>query len=203
MTQYSNVWRFVITAAAILFLALPSTAAAQALAATPATGATAPASAEYRLRLGDKLRIEVYKDAQLSQSAQIRPDGKITLPLVGDLPAHDLTPTQLRDNITEALKEYMTSPSVTVIVVEATVPSAYVLGEVRSPGAIQLQRDVTVLQALALAGGLTEYAKGNDIRVLRNGASGIETIQFRYKDAMKGSAQTQLMLRPGDTVIVP
>src|SRR4029079_10782738 len=116
---------------------------------TPGAG-----TAEYKLAQGDKLRIEVYKDAQLSQSVQIRPDGKITLPLVGDLQADGRTPMQLRDIIAEQLKTYMTNPVVTVIVVETKPAVAYVTGEVNHPGAVQLQEDqITVLQALALAGG--------------------------------------------------
>lgn len=199
--------RFAWISAAALSLALPAAAAAQAPGPAPgaADGAAtnAPRAPEYRLVPGDKLRIEVYKDTQLSQSAQVRPDGKITLPLIGDVDAQQLTPTELRDTITERLREYVHNPSVTVIVVETTVPTAYVLGEVRTPGSIALPRDVTVLQALAMAGGLTEFAKGNDIRILRRSPSGIETITFRYKDALKGSEQSQMLLKPGDTVIVP
>jgi len=86
--------------------------------------------AEYRLGAGDKLRIEVYKDPQLSQSVQIRPDGKITMPLIGDLAAVDMTPIELRDRIAAALKEYVTNPTVTVIVVEAIASSVYGMGEV-------------------------------------------------------------------------
>src|SRR5437773_5855800 len=94
---------------------------------------------EYKLGAGDKLRIEVYKDAQLSQSVQIRPDGKITLPLVGDIQADNKTPIQLRDVISTQLKTYMTNPVVTVIVVETKPAVAYVTGEVNHPGAVQLQ----------------------------------------------------------------
>src|SRR5207237_3216759 len=86
-----------------------------------------PATDDYRLGPGDKLRIEVYKDAQLSQSVQVRPDGKITLPLVGDIEATGKTPLELRDAVTKALKEYMTNPVATVIVVEASAAIAYVI----------------------------------------------------------------------------
>ena len=96
-------------------------------------------SADYRLAAGDKLRIEVYKDAQLSQSLQVRPDGKITLPLVGDVAAAGRTPIELRDAISAALKEYITNPVVTVIVVETRPPQVvYVTGEVNKPGALTL-----------------------------------------------------------------
>jgi polysaccharide export outer membrane protein len=159
-------------------------------------------SDEYRLGPGDKLRIEVYKDAQLSQSAQIRPDGKITLPLIGDVKAAGLTPIELRDTMTKSLKEYVTNPTVTVIVVEATTPLAYVMGEVNHPGAITLQSPLTIIQALALAGGLKDFADAKNIRVLRRTASGVQTIAFNYKEALRSSGDL-IYLRPGDTVVVP
>ena len=201
MRHITNICRVVLVAIPTLVLALPAAVHAQALANTPsAAPATTP---EYRFVPGDKLRIEVYKDAQLSQSAQIRPDGKITLPLIGDVAAVNQTPTQLRNAITQSLKEYMTNPSVTVIVVETVVPTAYVMGEVRTPGSVPLQGEMSVLQALALTGGLTEFAKSGDIRVLRKNSTGVESIPFRYKDALKGDAKALVYLRPGDTVIVP
>jgi polysaccharide export outer membrane protein len=159
-------------------------------------------SREYRLAPGDKLRIEVYKDAQLSQSVQVRPDGKITLPLIGDLEASNRTPIELREAITTSLKEYVTNPTVTVIVVEAIVPTAYVMGEVNHPGAVTLQSPLTIIQALALAGGLKDFADAKNIRVIRKGVSGVETIAFNYKEALK-SSRAPLDLRPGDTVVVP
>jgi polysaccharide biosynthesis/export protein len=159
-------------------------------------------SDEYRLGGGDKLRIEVYKDTQLSQSVQIRPDGKITLPLIGDLEAAGRTPIELRDTIARQLKEYMNNPVVTVIVVEATAAVAYVTGEVNHPGVIQLQGGpLSVLQALAMAGGLKDFANAKNIRILRRGPAGLQTIAFNYKDAIRGAAP--VYLRPGDTIVVP
>jgi protein involved in polysaccharide export with SLBB domain len=117
-------------------------------------GSTRSRGKEYRLAAGDKLRIEVYKDAQLSQSVQVRPDGKITLPLLGDLDAQGATPIELRDRVSEALRQYLNNPVVSVMVVEAAPPLAYVVGEVNRPGPIELKDDVTVLQALAIAGWL-------------------------------------------------
>ena len=167
----------------------------------PATAAPAP-NEEYRLGAGDKLRIEVYKDAQLSQSVQIRPDGKITLPLVGDIEAINRTPIELRDTIATSLKEYMTNPVVTVIVVEATAATAYVMGEVNHPGSVNLQGPLTVIQALALAGGLKDFADAKNIKILRKTPTGVQTIAFNYKDAVK-SSRAPIYLRPGDTVVVP
>jgi polysaccharide biosynthesis/export protein len=157
---------------------------------------------EYRMSPGDKLRIEVYKDAQLSQSVQVRPDGKITLPLIGDVEANGRTPIELRDAVGTALKEYVTNPTVTVIVVEATTATAYVVGEVNHPGAVSLQAPLTVLQALAIAGGLKDFANAKNIRILRKDPAGMQMITFNYKDALK-SARAPVYLRPGDTVVVP
>jgi polysaccharide export outer membrane protein len=158
---------------------------------------------EYRMSPGDKLRIEVYKDPQLSQSVQVRPDGKITLPLIGDIEANGRTPIELRDAIGTALKEYITNPTVTVIVVEATTATAYVMGEVNHPGAVSLQAPLTVLQALAIAGGLKDFANAKNIRILRKDPiTGMQMITFNYKDALK-SARAPVYLHPGDTVVVP
>ena len=159
-------------------------------------------SDEYRLGPGDKLRIEVYKDPQLSQSVQVRPDGKITLPLIGDIEATGRTPIEMRDTIAKQLKEYVTNPTVTVIVVEATVSTAYVMGEVNHPGAVTLQAPLTIMQALALAGGLKDFADAKNIRVLRKAPFGVESISFNYKEALK-SSRAPIYLHPGDTVVVP
>ena len=144
----------------------------------------------YVIGAGDKIRIEVYKDPQLSQSAQVRPDGKVTLPLVGDLMASGLTPIELRDLVTSKLKEYVTNPTVTVIVVEATPAVAYVMGEVNHPGAISVQTPITVMQALALGGGLKDFADAKNIRILRKGQFGVETISFNYKERCTGAPST-------------
>ncbi len=176
-------------------------------AATPAAPAAGSTANDYRLAAGDKLRIEVYKDAQLSQSLQIRPDGKITLPLVGDVAAAGRTPMELRDAIGGALKPFMENPVVTVIVTEATPPPAavvYVTGEVNKPGALTLTAGpMSVLQALAMAGGFTDFADRKDIRILRRGEKGMETLKFNYKEALSDKSNREpIQLQAGDTVIV-
>jgi polysaccharide biosynthesis/export protein len=202
-------------AVAVLAVVLVSSAAAAqtpqapngsaAAPAAPAPARTATVAADYRLAPGDKLRVEVYKDAQLSQSLQVRPDGKVTLPLVGDIVATDLTPIQLRDRIAASLKEYITNPVVTVIVVEASPVMVYVMGEVSNPGSIPMQGQMTVLQALAMAGGFREFANTKDIRILRKGAGNsksVQTIRFNYNDAVKGNL-APVFLSPGDMIVVP
>ena len=167
------------------------------------SGKASSATSDYRLVPGDKLRIEVYKDDKLSQSLQVRPDGKITLPLVGDLAAAGRTSSELRDTIASSLKEYNTNPIVTVIVVETVPPLIYVMGEVNNAGPQPLKGEMTVLQALAAAGGFKDFANTKNIRVLRQGAAGLQTtLSFNYKDAIRGVTKP-IVLQPGDTIIVP
>jgi polysaccharide export outer membrane protein len=193
----------VLVVSGVLLLVAPTAAAAQS--GNGGAGSTTPAAAsvskDYQLAIGDKLRIEVYKDPQLSQSLQIRPDGKITLPLVGDVMAAGQTALNLRDTLAKSLREYISNPVVTVIVVETVPPSVYVMGEVNTPGTIPLKDEITVLQALAMAGGFKEFANKKDIRILRRGASGTETIRFNYQDAIDGDPMP-VFLRPGDTIVV-
>ena len=157
---------------------------------------------DYRLVVGDKLRIEVYKDAQLSQSLQIRPDGKITLPLIGDVMAAGQTPLALRDAIATSLKEYITNPVVTVIVVETQPQTFSVMGEVNNPGAHPFKGMVTMLEALAMAGGFKDFANTKNIIIQRSTATGLQRIPFNYKDAVKRDSKP-VFVQPGDIIIVP
>jgi polysaccharide export outer membrane protein len=174
------------------------------IAAPPPADAprAATTAADYQMVPGDKLRVEVYKDPQLSQSLQVRPDGKITLPLVGDLAAAGRTPTELRDAVAASLKEYIKDPVVTVIVVETVPEVIYVMGEVNTPGPQPMRGPISVLQALAMAGGFKDFAHTKDIRILRKSPAGLRTLRFNYNEAVKGSG-TPLLLMAGDTVIVP
>ena len=192
----------------------PTPLAAPATPARPTgtSGTTTPAATatsarpwydqDYRLGPGDKLRVEVYGQPQLSQSLQVRPDGKITLPLVGDTLAAGKTSLQVRDELTQSLKDYVNNPVVTVIVQEATSAQIYVIGEVGTPGPQVLQGPTTILQALAQAGGLKEFADKGGIHVLRKTSTGTKTIPVDYKESMKGKVDP-MVLQPGDTLVVP
>jgi len=201
------------TFTALSLAALLGTAAAQTQAPRPVGTSGAPAdtavsaaahsanvSSDYRLANGDKLRIDVYKDQQLSQSLQVRPDGKITLPLVGDVAAAGRTSLELRDAIAGALKEYIANPVVTVIVVETTPQVVYVQGEVSKPGMYSLSNGrLSIIQAIAMAGGFTDFANRKDITILR----GTQKLKFNYKDAIDDDSHREPMaLVAGDTVIV-
>lgn len=180
----------------------PATSTPATSTPAPKPGATAAAANDYRLVTGDKLRVEVYNQPQVSQTLQIRPDGKITLPLIGDVAATGRTSAELTSTITTALGEYMKNPAVTVIVMETTPQTIYVMGEVNAPGPQAMKGEISILQALASAGGFKDFAKRSSIKVLRPGPTGNTTLEFNYKDAIKGEAKI-LMLKPGDTVIVP
>jgi polysaccharide export outer membrane protein len=178
---------------------LPATAAA-----APARATTTAASPEYRIGTGDKLQINVYKETDLSPALQVRPDGRITMPLIGDLVAAGQTPMQLQRRLAESLKEYVANPVVTVMVTEVADRVVYVMGEVHTPGAVPLKGPMTVLQALAVAGGFKDFAKPGGIKVLRKvaGADRVETIPFSYKDALRNDAAVFYLVE-GDTVVVP
>ncbi len=169
--------------------------------ADPAPVRSANVPPDYVLASGDKLRVEVYKDAQLSQSLQIRPDGKITLPLVGDVLASGRTPVQLRDTIAESLQPYITNPTVTVIVVETAPKTFYVMGEVNSPGPHAITGQVSVIQALAMAGGFKDFADTKNVIIRRQTPTGTVDVTFNYKDAIKRETKPML-IQPGDTIIV-
>jgi polysaccharide export outer membrane protein len=172
--------------------------------ATPARAANTPTQPEYRIGSGDKLQINVYKEADLSQALQVRPDGRITMPLVGDLAAAGQTPMQLQRRLSESLREFVANPVVTVMVVEVADRTIYVMGEVNTPGAVPLKGPMTVLQALAVAGGFKEFANKGGIKVLRKtpGSDRVETIPFSYKDAVRNDASAFYLVE-GDTVVVP
>jgi len=178
--------------------------AAAAPATTPVRTASSANQPEYRIGGGDKLQINVYKESDLTQSLQVRPDGRITLPLVGDIAAAGQTPMQLQRRLTESLREFVANPVVTVMVVEVADRVVYVMGEVNTPGAVPLKGPMTVLQALAVAGGFKDFANKGGIKVLRKtpGSDHVETIPFSYKDALRSDAPV-FYLAEGDTVVVP
>lgn len=160
--------------------------------------------AEYKIGPQDLLRIDVWKEAEISRTAPVRPDGKISLPLLNDIQAAGLTPMQLSTVIAEGLKKYVQNPQVTVSVAEINSRRVYVTGEVTKPGAFPLLPDMTVLQALSGSGGFTQFAKLKGIYVLRMENGKQVKHPFNYKDVVSGKAAEQnILLQPGDVVVVP
>src|SRR5215471_11260688 len=165
----------------------------------------APPSAEYLIGPDDLLAVNVWREPEISRNVLVRPDGKISLPLVGDLRASGRTPAQLQDEIKDQLQNYLSHPEVTVIVQEARSQKFNILGEVEHPGSYPLSRSMTVLDAIAVAGGLRDFAKSRKIYVLRTKNDGSRTrLPFNYKDVIKGHSLLQnVELKPRDTVVVP
>lgn len=159
----------------------------------------------YAIGIGDVLDITVWKNPDLSVSVPVRPDGRISVPLLGDVQTAGMTPLALRQTLTEGFKEYVTAPSVSVVIKEINSRKVFVTGEVETPGAYDLQPRTKVMQALAMAGGLTPYAKGRVI-LLRDNRDGQEDqrIEISIDRIISGKRPADnLLLLPGDTLVVP
>lgn len=151
----------------------------------------------------DVLDISVWKEPDLTRTVPVRPDGKISLPLVNDIQAAGLTPVQLAATLAVMLKKYLTQPQVTVIVTQINSKRVYVLGEVNHPGPVPLLPGLTVLQALASAGGFSQFANQKQIYVLRSEGEKESRFPFNYKAAIRGDMRQNILLRTGDTIVVP
>jgi polysaccharide biosynthesis/export protein len=161
------------------------------------------APADYRIGADDMLHVSVWKEPDLTETLPVRPDGKISLPLLNDVTAAGLTPSQLADSISTKLKKYLADPRVTVIVTAMNSQRIYVLGEVTHTGTMPLQPNMTVLQALASA-GFTQFANTKGIYLLRTENGKQQKIPVNYRALLKGASVDQnLVLKPGDTIVVP
>jgi polysaccharide export outer membrane protein len=167
------------------------------------TGAV-PTDPNYVIGPQDIVDISVWKEPDLSRSVPVRPDGKISLPLLNDVQAAGLTPVQLGEQIASNLTKYMTNPQVTVIVSQINSQRIYILGEVARAGSYTLLPDMTVLQALSDAGGFTPFANTKRVYVLRQDSGRQQKFPFNYKDVISGKDPSQnITLKSGDTIIVP
>jgi polysaccharide export outer membrane protein len=177
--------------------------AAPAPAGTPATpGVEVPPG--YTIGPEDVLNVMFWRDKEMSADVVVRPDGRITLPLVNDVIAAGLTPEQLRDRIREEASKYVEDPSVTVIVRQINSRRVFITGMVGKPGAYPMTRAITVLQLISLAGGLNEYADTKNIMIMRTENGQQVALKFNYNDVRKGKNLKQnIELRTGDTVVVP
>lgn len=161
---------------------------------------------DYILGPEDILEIAVWKNNDLSKQVQVRPDGRISLPLVGDVSAVGKTPSQLTDEISSRLRAYMENPTVSILVKEVKSYQIYVLGEVNKPGKYPLTSKLTLLQAITVAGGFTQVAARNKIVVFRYGkdAEGLTKIKASYDDmVIRDGSNQNIELRPGDLIVVP
>lgn len=201
-------WRAI--AAALLLVssvALAQDAApAQPSASGISTDATLPApqtGPDYVIGPEDVLHIAVWKESDLTATLPVRPDGKISLPLLNDVPAAGMTPMQLADSLTEKLKKYVANPRVTVVVTMINSKRIYMTGEVSRPGAMPMLPNMTVLQAISSA-GLSQFANTKKIYVLRAQHGKQEKLPVDYRKLLKGEKMDQnYRLLPGDTIVVP
>jgi polysaccharide export outer membrane protein len=156
----------------------------------------------YLLGPEDQLRISVWDNKELTLDLVVRPDGKISMPLIQDVVAEGLTAAQLAANIQEGLSAYIVSPEVTVIVLQINAPKYYVIGYVARPGTFPLRGDTSVLQALALAGGLTQFASPRSIKLIRATRGKQDVRKINYYDIID-SGEGNYLLKSGDTIVVP
>jgi len=185
----------------------PQKPAATEATAQKSSASAAPsvvADADYKIGPQDVLRIDVRKEPELSRVTPVRPDGKISLPLINDLQASGLTAMQLAGVINVELRKYITNPQVTVSVTEINSRRVYVTGEVMHAGAFPLLPNMTVLQGLSSAGGFTQFAKTKSIYVLRIEDGKQVKHPFSYKDVVNGKkTEENILLQPGDVIVVP
>lgn len=183
------------SAAALILLA------GSILAQRPASAQQTP---DYLLSAGDKLEIAVWKEPDLTKELIVRPDGKVSFPLAGELTAAGRTVSQIQAEITNKLKPYIPEPVVTATVTDIEGNRVYVIGQVTKPGSFVMNPRLNVVQALSLAGGMTPFAALNDIIVLRGNGANQHALQFHYGDVAKGKNLAQnMLLESGDVVIVP
>ena len=158
----------------------------------------------YVIGADDILDISVWKELEISRRVPVRSDGKISIPLLNDIQAAGLTPMQLQAQITEKLKKFLTGPQVTVTVMATNSRRIYIMGEVGRPGPIALLANMTVLQAITTAGGLSQFGNGSKIRILRTENGKQVVFSFNYKEVLTGrNPQQNIILKPGDSIVVP
>jgi polysaccharide export outer membrane protein len=182
---------------------MAASSAAASKSDMPEAGQGGAVPADYTIGADDQLHITVWREAELTETLPVRPDGKISLPLINDVQAAGLTPMQLKDSITEKLKKYIADPRVTVVVEAMHSRRIFVSGEVTHTGSMALLPNMTVLQALSTS-GFNQFANLKRIYILRTENGKQVKIPFNYREVLKGNHPEQnIQLRPGDTVVVP
>lgn len=194
--------RFCTAGAGPVMLAL---VLALALVAPLAPAVAQDAQDAYALNPGDVLRVSVWREEELSREVIVRPDGRITFPLIGEVDAAQRSAEQVRASIVTRLVDFIPEPVVTVSVLSAQGNKVYVIGKVPRPGEYTMDRPMTVIQALALAGGLAQFANGNRIQILRRDDAGRQqAIGFKYSDVESGERlEKNIELLSGDVIVVP
>ena len=157
----------------------------------------------YVIGAEDVLDVSVWQEKDISRTVPVRPDGRISIPLVNDIQAEGLTPMQLADSITEKLKKFLTKPQVTVTVVAVNSQLIFVVGEVNRPGPMSLLPKMTALQAVSTAGGVSQFADQKHAYVMRHEGGKDLTLPLNYRDLLRGDLHGNVVLKAGDTIVVP
>lgn len=157
----------------------------------------------YVIGASDVLTVTVWKEPTLTGSLLVRPDGMVSMPLLGDVQACGLTPLELASAIQAKLKKFIQDPNVSVVLTQIHSKTIYLLGEVAKKGPVEMTPGMTLLEAISNAGGLTDYANSRKIYILRNQAGTHQKIPVHYKEALKGDSSLNVLLKPGDTIVVP
>lgn len=188
----------------LLIVAAGGRASAQTTAPPPKPTERAELPADYTIGAEDVLNVVFWRDADMSAEVTVRPDGIITLPLIGDLRVAGMAPEALKQQIQKEAAKYVTDANVAVIVKQVNSRRVFITGQVTRPGEYPLIGSRTVMQLIALAGGLTEYADAKNIKIMRGGQGQAAVLTFNYREVERGRNLSQnVLLQPGDTLIVP
>jgi polysaccharide biosynthesis/export protein len=175
--------------------------AGAALMAEPAAAQSAP---DYRVNAGDELQIDVWREEDLQRTVIVRPDGRFSFPLTGEVKAADRTPAEIQAELSQKLRAFIPEAVVTVTVKGIGGNRIYIIGQVQNSGAFVMNPRLNVLQALSVAGGMTAFASSNNIIILRTRDGRQETLSFRYDDVARGrNLEQNILLEAGDVIIVP
>ena len=158
---------------------------------------------QYRLGPEDVIKVSVWENKELTIDLVVRPDGKVSMPLIQDITAEGLTAVELANQIQERLTAFIKEPQVSVIVVQVNAPRYYVIGNVAKPGPYALRSETSVLQALAMAGGFTQFASPRSIKLIRNSGGKQEIRKVNYNDVIDENGEGNYILKSGDTIVVP
>jgi len=198
-------WAVACLLSVFLFVGVVGSAGAadNAVKAPPPPQAVSQAGPEYRMGPEDVLRISVWENKELTLDLVVRPDGKISMPLIQDVVAEGKTAVELANTIHERLLVFIKDPQVSVIVLQVNAPKYYVIGNVAKPGTYSLRTETSVLQALALAGGFTQFASTRSIKLIRNTAGKQDVRKVNYNKIVDDDGEGNYILKSGDTIVVP
>ena len=198
------VFRRIVPVLLVAAMAVPAAAQQTPAAPPPAPAQSVSLPSDYVIGPEDVLVVVFWRDEKMGGEVVVRPDGRISLALLQDIQAAGLTPEQLRGEIEKAAQKFLSEPNATVVVKTINSRKVHILGNVVRPGTFPLNGDMNVLQIIALAGGLQEYADAKNITIVRKDAGKDKPLKFNYRDVSRGkNLEQNVALKPGDTVIVP